>query len=125
MATQAKKHSNRIKNYFSVPIWIYVTIFITCVLIVLPKVFSSNNLISNPLANIGYSLFASNVAGILFDLGNNLTSRKKAMKQFDSITYSHSNLLNDIILIADYTCERLSIEGYSDLSLEYIIFCWL
>ena len=119
MATQAKKPNNRIKKYFSVPIWIYVAVFITCVFMVLPKAFSLNNPVSDPLANIGYSLFASNVAGVLFDLGNNLTSRKKAKKQFDSVTYSHSNLLNDIILIADYTCERLNIEDYSELSLEY------
>ena len=76
---------------------------------ILPNAIDSNIAFSALLANIGYSLLASNIAGILFDLGNNISTCRKSQKQYDAITFSHSNLLNDIIAVVDDICEDLHI----------------
>lgn len=100
----------QLKKYFNVPIIIYIIIFFVCVAIIAPIVFDTNNSFHALLANIGYSLLASNIAGILFDLGNNLSIRKKSQKQYDAITFSHSNLLIDIVAVVDDIYEDLSVK---------------
>lgn len=111
---------NRIKKYFSVPLVIYLVVFLACIIMILPNIFvDSENKprVIEILANIGYSLFASDVAGILFDLGNNISHEKQNQKQYNAITYSHCNMLNDLIAIVDDICENLDIVDYQDMTL--------
>ena len=105
------------KNSFklSVPCFVYVGIFVLCIFLIVAKVVF-DGLAAEIAANIGYSLFASNVAGILFDLGTNISNDKKAKKQFGAVCNSHKQLLYDIVVIADYTCKKLNIDGYIDMS---------
>ena len=91
----------RLKKYFNVPIIIYFIIFLVCGAMILPNAIDSSIAFSALFANIGYSLLASNIAGILFDLGNNMSTCRKSQRQYDAITFSHSNLLNDIIAVVD------------------------
>lgn len=120
---------NRIKKYFSVPLVIYLVVFLACIIMILPNIFvDSENKprVIEILANIGYSLFASDVAGVLFDLGNNISHEKRNQKQYKAITYSHCNMLNDLIAIVDDICENLNIVNYQDMTLveqlNYILF---
>lgn len=91
----------RLKKYFSVPIIIYIILFFVCGVMIFPNAIDSTIPFSALFANIGYSLLASNIAGILFDLGNNISICRKSQRQYDAITFSHSNLLNDIIAVVD------------------------
>lgn len=100
-----------IRKYFSVPIVIYLVIFLVCALLLIPKICGCGIKGTEALSNIGYSLFASNIAGILFDFGNNLTNEKKMNKQYNAIINSHSQLLNDIIIIIDDVCTKLDIDN--------------
>ncbi|SCX26977.1 hypothetical protein SAMN02910436_02184 [Ruminococcaceae bacterium P7] len=99
------------REYFSVPVVIYLVIFLVCAFLLIPKVSGRGDKGTEILANISYSLLASNIAGILFDFGNNITNEKKMNKQYRSITNSHSQLLNDIIIIIDDVCTKLNIDN--------------
>lgn len=111
LLSKAKNVKPLIKKYFSVPIPIYIAIFCASILLFLPKAINSLDSRFDIPANIGYSLLASNIAGILFDFGNNLTNEKKMNKKYRSITNSHSQLLNDIIIIIDDVCTKLNIDN--------------
>lgn len=115
LLSKAKNLNPLIKKYFSVPIPIYIAIFCASIILFLPKAINGSEPRFDIPANIGYSLLASNIAGILFDFGNNLTIEKKMNKQYSSITFPHSQLLNDIIIIVDYICNKLEIDN-SNLS---------
>lgn len=108
----------RLKKYFNVPIIIYIILFFVCGVMIFPNAIDSTIPFSALFANIGYSLLASNIAGILFDLGNNISICRKSQKQYDAITFSHSNLLNDIIAVVDDICEDLHIEDNDCVTFE-------
>ena len=99
------------RKYFSVPVVIYLVIFLVSAFLLIPKINGCDNKGTEILANISYSLLASNIAGILFDFGNNLTNEKKMNRQYKSITNSHSQLLNDILIIIDDVCTKLDIDN--------------
>lgn len=111
LLSKAKNAKPLIKKYLSVPIPIYIAIFCVSIILFLPKAINYSELRFDIPANIGYSLLASNIAGILFDFGNNLTIEKKMNKQYRSITFPHSQLLNDIIIIVDDICNKLEIDN--------------
>ena len=102
-----------LRDSLSVPYWIYLVVFIVCVVLIVPALIWESCSASSIAANIGYSLLASNVAGILFDLGTNYSNKNKAEKQYAAITDQHRDLLNDLIIVTDYTCENLGIKGYA------------
>ena len=99
------------RKYFSVPVVIYLVIFLVSAFLLIPKISGCDNKGTEIVANISYSLLASNIAGILFDFGNNLTNEKKMNRQYKSITNSHSQLLNDILIIIDDVCTKLDIDN--------------
>lgn len=109
------KRKNKKTVKLSVPKTVYIAIFIMCAFLIAAKFIINKDLFGEISANIGYSLFASNVAGILFDLGTNISDEKRAKKQFFAVTNSHSQLLNDIIVIADDSCNNLNIDGFCDM----------
>ena len=80
----------------------------------MPRFFCKSDAV-DALANIGYSLLASDVAGILFDLGGNYTTRKNDKKEYDDATYTHSELLPDLIHINSAIGEELGIKRFEEM----------
>ena len=107
----------KIKKFLSVPLIIYSIIFLSCLIMIIPDMLEDKAQTSGAFANIGYSLFASNIAGILFDLGNNISNIKKNQKQYKAITFSHSNLLNDLIAVVEDAYKNLNFSGSQDMTI--------
>lgn len=112
----------KMKKYvFSVPKSIYISVGVVCIVMILPQFFVNGNSysgITQILANIGYSLLASDVAGILFDLGNNFSKSKEDKKVYYNVTLGHYMLIDEIVLVANYTCMMLKISEFQNMNLK-------
>ncbi len=89
-----KKKYNEIKKCFSVPIYIYVMLLVISVILMVVQICDCK-FAKDVLANIGYSLFASLIAAVFIDYGNNKLHNQKQLKEFSQLTYEHSELAND------------------------------
>lgn len=105
-------------KYLSVPKIIYIIVGLVSVALFLPVELFGKVGINPILANVGYSLLASDFAGILFDLGNNYSKNKDDKKVYGSVTLGHSMLINDIVIVADYTCKRLKVPEFQNMDFE-------
>lgn len=120
MKKKAKSIIRAIKQqpkYLSVPKIVYFILGLVSVALLLPNELWGKIGINPILANIGYSLLASDVAGILFDIGTNYTNEKNDIKVYNGVTLNHSSLIFDLYLIAEYTCEYLEVEEREDMNL--------
>lgn len=98
MCRRIKRKCYQIQKHFSAPLSVYFLILIISFVLMLLQMWWKCGFSKDVLANIGYSLFASWLAAILVDYGNNKILNKKQLKEFKLLCFNHNQLTNDLFI---------------------------
>lgn len=110
-----------IQKHFSAPLSVYLIILVLSIVLILSQVWWPVCFTKNVLANIGYSLFASWVAAILVDYGNNKIHNQKSLREFKQLTGDHEQLAYNFYTTINSMYEKKYQIDYNNITFDEMI----